>query len=668
MQFCALTKTGVHIYDALSFSKPTEGFEDGEGKDEAIDNNKPIFSLPASTNSEGYVSSNSEGFAWSPDGANLVTVDKGTVVCWNCEHGYRRTWELTPAGSSGGVRAIRFSPAGHFLITYEKFDREKCPENMQVWDLRKAPTMDRARLQTLKGYSSGVVPIELLQWPVDESICLELLLGKGIVALQCSDLQPEEPPRFIPEPAAVHFQIAPRPQNGACYVACYVPEAAGRAAEVVMYHMSSPGTPSLRYTLPPKLKSVSLMWNPEGSAVLALSSSDVDETGASYFGTTSLVWIRADGKGSQQIAGPEDGLVQDVAWSPTGNEFLLIVGMLPATISLYDGKTGKHVSTLGKSKRNTIRWDPFGRLLAVGGFGALPGDLEFFDKAAGETVCSFRSALTVNCCWGPDGRHFLACTTAPRMNEDNQVSVYRYTGERILKQDFRPVADAGGGRKAADAGAMLFASSWRPDFGSKHKDRPLSPPKAGSKRPKGLPAEGPGTTSSGPKATAAYRPAAARGSGGSVAAMMRGEMEAPVPESGIGGDRFADRGDRGTDRGAPRERDMGKWGDTTTGSMSAEELRLKLKEQKEAEKKRKQEEEEAAKVAKEAERAAVRQIEGNEKLLVRLKKELSKLEEIKVKEWDELTEEDEAQLEGEVTLREKIANLERQGYSVANLS
>merc|ERR1712039_117392 len=91
----------------------------------------------------------------------------------------------------------------------------------------------------------------------------------------------------------------------------------------------------------------------------------------------------------------------------------------------------------------------------------------------------------------PDGRHFLTCTTAPRMNEDNQISVWGYNaGNRLLKVDFKPAVDiSGGGRKAADAGAMLWAASWRPDGKSTYKDRAASPPPKGVKRVKGLPAE-----------------------------------------------------------------------------------------------------------------------------------------------------------------------------------
>jgi len=32
---------------------------------------------------------------------------------------------------------------------------------------------------------------------------------------------------------------------------------------------------------------------------------------------------------------------QDLAWSPCSNEFMVIVGMLPAEVNLYNGTTGQ---------------------------------------------------------------------------------------------------------------------------------------------------------------------------------------------------------------------------------------------------------------------------------------------------------------------------------------
>ncbi|OLP90414.1 hypothetical protein AK812_SmicGene28011 [Symbiodinium microadriaticum] len=67
--------------------------------------------------------------------------------------------------------------------------------------------------------------------------------------------------------------------------------------------------------------------------------SDVDETGNSYFG------------------------------------FMVIVGMLPADVNLYSGATGRPIDIPDIAQL----WEnPFGRFVAVAGFGTLPGDLDFY--------------------------------------------------------------------------------------------------------------------------------------------------------------------------------------------------------------------------------------------------------------------------------------------------
>lgn len=626
MEFLAVAKDGVHIYNALQ----------GESNQGAGEH---VVSLPPAGGAFGY--------AWSKDGSKLATVDQGKAIVWDASKGYKQFLEIAPVGDTGGSRAMLWSPKNSFLTTFEKYDKDKCPENMHVWDLRLAPEVERCRSFSLRSYASGAITADLIQWAPDESLCLELIAGEGIVVLDV-DLKAGAAPRKLPEPNVSQFSIAPAPQKDGFYVSMYIPEACnswgawdleGRAGEVAVYHVTESNIEKVTFqSLPRKLNGCTMLWNCEGTALLVMACSDVDETGESYFGTTSLFWVRADGKAQCRVSGPEDGLVQDLAWSPTSNEFLIIIGMLPAASKLYDGKTGKMVKdgNLGTSRRNTIRWSPFGRFFVVGGFGALPGDLDFYDRPSGETLCSFRASLTVGCQWSPDGRHFLTCTTAPRMNEDNQISVWGYNdGQRVVKVDFQPKDDAnGGGRKAADAGAMLWAASWRPAGSGTFTDRPASPPPKGVKRVKGLPAD---SVSGG----GAFKP---KGGGGLAAAMMRGEIDVPA----------AGAQNSTTDRG---------WATEKTPQLTWQEQEKQqkdyLKEKKAAEKKAKEDEEEAKKAAKNETKSAIKKLDDDKKLVIKLKEQLAELDKLKDKEWDELTEEDEAALDEEIELRAQLAALEK---------
>merc|ERR1719223_2281604 len=199
-----------------------------------------------------------------------------------------------------------------------------------------------------------------------------------------------------------------------------------------------------------------------------------------------------------------------------------------------------------------------------------------------------------------------------------------------------------GGRKAADAGAMLFASSWRPVYPDAFEDKALTPRKG--KAVKGLPAEGLAGAAQGGGSSA--RPAARGGGGGSIQDMMKGLVSVDAGEQRGWGD----GGGAAAAARPPAEPEK---------QLTWEELQAEKKARKDAEKKRKQEDEEAARKEKEDLYASRKKVEGSEKKLEKLKKQLAELDGLKDKEWDELTEEDDAKLDGEIELRKEIAELEK---------
>mmetsp|Transcript_39929 Transcript_39929/g.72347 ORF Transcript_39929/g.72347 Transcript_39929/m.72347 type:complete len:647 (+) Transcript_39929:77-2017(+) len=644
MEFLAATKEGIIIYDAAVIEKD-EG-DSGDWRDwtkgQCLDGIrcKVVARLPSPENAVGHV--------WSKDGTCLASVCEEGLRIYDAPTGYKELLCLEKVapdvnGRSGGVRSVTFSPQNNYLCSYEKWD-PLYPENVHVWCIKGDKAGERLRSMTLKGYTSGAVPVQMVAWTHDEGMCLELQPGKGIMVREGSMLGADidESCKFVPEASVGDFLLSP-PVKGACYVSCFTPEKDGMVAKVSIYHLSDPSKRVMELVLPAKIKDCSMLWNADGTALLASVSSDVDETGESYFGSTYLYWLKPEGNTKTQICGARDGQVQDVGWSPATNEFMVIVGMLPAAILLYNGETGKKTKDLGTSKRNTLRWNPFGRFIAIAGFGTLPGDLEFYDRKQDETLASFRAALTVHSSWSGDGRHFMSNTIAPRMNEGNQISVYTYTGEQILKLEYKPEVvqarheDTGAGARTKTQ-ALLFASSWRPENLSEKRfeDRAASPPRDGKKRPKGLPAAAEKLSAP----TAAYRPKGAEGGAySSVAAMMRGEIEVAKQE------RVSDG--------------LGGW-ELKQAAPVMEEWEIK-KMEKEA--KKAYDDAEKAKV--EADKQAIRDfqkgLKGNKQELSKLKEELAELQKLKDKDWDEMTEEDEEALEGEIDLRNKITELEKSG-------
>merc|ERR1719433_1138569 len=117
--------------------------------------------------------------------------------------------------------------------------------------------------------------------------------------------------------------------------------------------------------------------------------------------------------------------------------------------------------------------------------------------------------------------------------------------------------------------------------------------------------------------------------------MMRGEIAAPDPV-------------------AP-SRTEGGWEVKEVKQLEEWEIRKLERERKKEAEKREQK-------VKEDEKQALRDVEQSlkdqKRKLKQLKEELASLEELKEKDWDELTDEDEELLAGEIDLRAQIAELE----------
>merc|ERR1719421_2371715 len=269
-------------------------------------------------------------------------------------------------------------------------------------------------------------------------------------------LQRDGEPAKLAVPGINAFEVSPGAGSG--FIAVCTPERKGGPATCRIYSLESLETPTASKSFF-KAENVSLLWNHTGSALLVLTSMDVDDTGQNYYGNTNLYFMRPDGQEDCIVASAADGPVHDVAWSPTQDEFLLLHGDLPCNMTLNDGKRAKEKMEFGRGHRNTIRWNQFGRFVVLGGFGQLAGDVDFWDKIGRKKLGFLRMECCVVCGWAPDGRHFLGATTAPRMRVDNKIEIYDYCGNRQGAMPFEE----------------LYLASWRPRPRGAFQDRPPSP-------------------------------------------------------------------------------------------------------------------------------------------------------------------------------------------------
>jgi translation initiation factor 2A len=197
---------------------------------------------------------------------------------------------------------------------------------------------------------------------------------------------------------------------------------------------------------------VTLKWNDHGTSLIVLAQTEVDKTGKSYYGETTLYLLSANGGFDSRVDLDKEGPIHDVSWSPRSNSFAVVYGSMPAKTVIFNNRA-QPVHTFGLGPRNTVLFSPHGRYVLVAGFGNLAGHTDIYDLEKDyEKICTIDASNTSICDWSPDGRHILTATTSPRLRVDNGVRVWSAKGPLIYNEDF----------------AELYHVGWRPQPTSAH--------------------------------------------------------------------------------------------------------------------------------------------------------------------------------------------------------
>lgn len=169
-----------------------------------------------------------------------------------------------------------------------------------------------------------------------------------------------------------------------------------------------------------------MMWNQKGNGLLLLTSTDVDQTGVSYYGKTALHFMTTKGD-SFAVQLNTEGSIHAVAWSPRSTEFCVVYGFMPSKATLFNLKCDA-VFEFGTGNRNSIYYNDFGNLLIFGGFGNLPGYIEIWDLNEKKQIVEHKAPDTTLLEWSPVGDVFLTATTAPRLRMSNGFKIWHHTG------------------------------------------------------------------------------------------------------------------------------------------------------------------------------------------------------------------------------------------------
>ena len=108
--------------------------------------------------------------------------------------------------------------------------------------------------------------------------------------------------------------------------------------------------------------------------------------------------------------------------------------VMPAKATLFDHRANK-IHDFGTFPRNTIRFNPQGRIICIAGFGNLAGNVDFFDRKTLKKIASIDASGSAACEWSPCGRYILTATLSPRLRVDNGYKLWHYTGVLVHQEE-----------------------------------------------------------------------------------------------------------------------------------------------------------------------------------------------------------------------------------------
>lgn len=383
------------------------------------------------------------------------------------------------------VNFATFSPRGSYLLTWARPVVGVSVPNLVVYDVASGRRM--------AGFHQKVFHVAhwpSVQWSDDEAVAsrsvtntVHFFPGDALEKPPCAKLG-------IPGLSSFALSHGPAPYT----IAAFCAGKNGAPGRIATYKHPDEGGSELATRSTFRADSVTFKWNSKGTAVLSLISTNIDTTGKSYYGESEVYFMDNLGVVEKRVELPQEGPTYDAAWSPSGMEFIIIYGFMPARATMFD-ENCEPVFDFGTGSRNTISFSPHGRYFALAGFGNLAGGVEFWDKNKTTLIGKAQLSCTTMYGWSPCSRYFLGATTFPRLRVDNGYCVVRIDGKLIHEH------------KMTDS--LLHQVVFRPAFRGVFPD-----PKNGINDMIGGPLEAPGSAAStGPekKKTGVYRPPGSRG-------------------------------------------------------------------------------------------------------------------------------------------------------------
>ncbi|XP_078140397.1 LOW QUALITY PROTEIN: eukaryotic translation initiation factor 2A [Centroberyx gerrardi] len=365
-------------------------------------------------------------FGWcNGDKVSVVKTSDGSVVS---------TFDLPK------TTLLEFSPLNTVLVTWQPYSKsQENPQgdaNLQLWELQTG--------RLLKALYQKKIEAWCPSWSEDEKITVRSV-NNELHFFENNDFNTIANKLHMQKVS--DFVLSPGGQPSK--VAVYVPGSKGAPSFVRLYQYPQFGGPGAALANKSFFKAdrVSMLWNKKASALLVTASTEVDKTGASYYGEQTLHYLAVNGE-SAAVQLPKNGPIYDVAWSPTSTEFCAVYGFMPAKATVFNLKCDP-VFDFGTGPRNAVYYSPQGHILVLAGFGNLRGQMEVWDVKKYKQVSKPQVPDSTHFAWCPDGEHIVTATCSPRLRVSNGYKIWHYTGAVLHRQD-------------AAAGAELWEVRWQP--------------------------------------------------------------------------------------------------------------------------------------------------------------------------------------------------------------
>uniref|UniRef100_A0A915Q122 Eukaryotic translation initiation factor 2A n=1 Tax=Setaria digitata TaxID=48799 RepID=A0A915Q122_9BILA len=327
------------------------------------------------------------------------------------------------------TQQLVFSPRDRLLATYEPYvayvaktaenveHRQPAP-NLRLWSLP-----DGKHITTLIAQKQNSWKI---QWTDDEVYSVRLVGSEILIhkynSYGNSGMEPH-------------------------HLAVYVPASGGQPALVQLKRLDHKFTTVASKTLF-KCDKINFLWSCKGSAMIVMAILDVDKSNKSYYGEQNLYLVAVNGD-SCAVPLEKNGPVYCAKWSPSGKQFAVCYGFMPARVTLYNLKCDP-VFDFGEGPRNDMYYNRFGNILILCGFGNIAsGRMQFWDVEARREIVTIEAPNTTLLEWAPDGQHLMTATTAPRLRIDNSFRIWHYSGRLLYEHCYSSPSE-------------LWQVQWRP--------------------------------------------------------------------------------------------------------------------------------------------------------------------------------------------------------------